>query len=186
MMIGLFSVQPYYGYITPFVSSLLVLFSLFTSLTAIIVNVRYGEYQFKKSFVPQTTKGWTAKFISAVDFVIPWLLWLIAVIVTACGLWFFGRNNLPSYLVSDITFIVVLLLGIIGILALPFAAGADLLCGSPRLVKVCWQVFDWRLASHPAIARSLLAYPQWQLCYVGHGRTSSLRTHSRPASFETK
>jgi len=135
MVIGLFSVQPYYGYITPFVSSLLVLFSLFTSLTAIAVNVRYGEYQFKKSFVPQTTKGWSAKFISAVDFVIPWLLWLIAVIVTACGLWFFGRNNLPSYLVSDITFIVVLLLGIIGILALPFAAGADLLCGSPGPVK---------------------------------------------------
>src|SRR4029079_513888 len=47
-------------------------------------------------------------------------------------LWFFGRNNLPSYLISDIVFMVVLILGLIGIIALPFKVGADLLCTTPK------------------------------------------------------
>ena len=40
VMIGLFSIQPYRYHITPFINSLLVLYSIFAAVTAIVLNVR--------------------------------------------------------------------------------------------------------------------------------------------------
>jgi hypothetical protein len=136
VIVGLLTVEPYRHHIAPFVSSLIVLFSIFAAMTAIILNVRYSEYLFKKSFVPPAQTGKAAALARKVDNYLPWVLWLVAISITACGLWFFGQNNLPAYLVSDIVFIVVLIAGVIGIMLLPFKVAADLLYTKPKLVQV--------------------------------------------------
>ena len=100
VIIGFSSIYPYRHHITPYVSSLLVLYSLFAALTALILNVRYSEYLFKKSFVSGRRGDW----------LLQWGCWVIAIVVFAFGLWYFGQNNLPAYLISDIVFTTVLLL----------------------------------------------------------------------------
>jgi hypothetical protein len=123
--IGLATIHPYRHHITPFVSSLLVLYSLFAAVLAIVLSVRYGEYLFKKSFV--SSKGG--------DWLLQWACWFAAIEVIACAFLFFGQNNLPAYLLSDIVFAVVLLLAIGGILALPFKVAGDLFYTKPKWVQ---------------------------------------------------
>lgn len=136
VLIGLLSIQPYRYHITPFMNSLLVLYSIAAAITAIVLNVRYGEYLFKKSFVPQENKGAAAKLLKIVQDYLPWVLWLLAILVLTAGLWFFGKNNLPAYLVSDIAFIFVLLAAAVGIMFLPFKAAGDLLYTKPKWLRV--------------------------------------------------
>ena len=126
VIIGLASIYPYRNHITPYISSLLVLYSLVAALTAIILSVRYSEYLFKKSFV--TGHGG--------DWLLQWGCWIIALLVLGSGLWFFGQNNLPAYLVSDIIFTLVLLLTIVGILILPFKVAGDLLYTKSKAVQI--------------------------------------------------
>jgi len=135
VIVGLLTIQPYRNYFTPFVSSLIVLFSIFAAITAIILDVRYSDYLFKKSFVQTDEEGWRVQITRIVDDYLPWLLWVIAIVVVGSGLWFFGKNNLPAYLVSDIVFIVVLIAAVIGIIVLPFKVGADLLYTSSKPVQ---------------------------------------------------
>ena len=132
VLIALLSIQPYRYHITPFVNSLLVLYSIAAAITAIILNVRYTEYLFKKSFVP---KDKNAKLLNYVQEYFPWVLWLLAIVVLTVGLWFFGKNNLPAFLISDIIFIVVLLAAIGGIMALPFKVAGDLLYTKSKWVQ---------------------------------------------------
>lgn len=132
VLIALLSIQPYRYHITPFVNSLLVLYSIAAAVTAIILNIRYGEYLFKKSFVP---KDKNAKLLNFVQEYFPWVLWLLAIVVLTVGLWFFGKNNLPAYLISDITFIIVLLAAVGGIMALPFKVAGDLLYTKSKWVR---------------------------------------------------
>ena len=136
MIIGLLSVQPYRYHITPFVSSLIVLFAVFAGVTAVVLNVRYGEYLFKQSFVKRDAESTAARFKNMIDELIPWLLWILAIVVITFGLWFYGQNNLPAFLVSDILFIVVLILAIVGIMLLPFKVAADLLYTKPKWIQV--------------------------------------------------
>ncbi len=117
-VIGLLTVQPYRDHITPFVSSLIVLYSIVVAITAIVINVRYGEYLFRKSFVPATDTSVRAKVSAFIDNYFPWALWVLAIIAISFGLWFFGKNNLPAYLISDIVFIVVLVGATVGIILL--------------------------------------------------------------------
>ena len=126
VIIGLWSIYPYRQHITPYISSLLVLYSLLAALTAIVLSVRYSEYLFKKSFVTGRHGDW----------VFQWACWVVAIIVIACGLWFFGQNNLPAYLISDIVFTLVLALASLGILVLPFKAAGDLLYTKPKGVQI--------------------------------------------------
>jgi len=126
VIVGLFTIRPYRDHITPFVSSLLVLYSIFAAITTIALNFRYSEYLFKKSFVQPPKKGLAGFLASKLDEYLTGTLWLTAVVVVTAGLWFFGKNNLPPYLASDIVFIVVLLAAAIGIMLLPFKVGADL------------------------------------------------------------
>jgi hypothetical protein len=126
VIVGFSSIYPYRHHITPYVSSLLVLYSLFAALTAIILNVRYSEYLFKKSFVSGRRGDW----------LLPWGCWIVAILVFACGLWFFGQNNLPAYLFSDIVFSVALLLSVAGMMLLPFKAAGDLLYTKPKAVQI--------------------------------------------------
>ena len=62
-----------------------MLYSLFTALTAIVLNVRYTEYLFKKSFVSGHRGDW----------LLQWACWVIAIVVCAFGLWYFGRITCP-------------------------------------------------------------------------------------------
>lgn len=133
VLIALLSIQPYRYHITPFVNSLLVLYSIAAAITAIMLNVRYSEYIFKKSFVP---KDKNARVLNFVQEYFPWVLWLLAIVVLTVGLWFFGKNNLPAYLISDITFIVVLLAAAGGIMALPFKVAGDLLYTNSKAVQI--------------------------------------------------
>ena len=136
VIIGLLTIQPYRYHFSPFVNSLLVLYSIVAAVTAIILNVRFTEYLFKKSFVPKEKKGLAAQLESVVDDYLPWLLWILAIVVVTCGLWFFGKNNLPAYLVSDIVFMVVLLAAVVGIMLLPFKVAADLLYTKPKWLQI--------------------------------------------------
>jgi hypothetical protein len=134
-IIGLLTVQPYRDHITPFVSSLIVLYSIIVAITAIVVNVRYGEYLFRKSFVPATDTGLRASISTFIDYYFPWALWVLAIIAVSFGLWFFGKNNLPAYLISDIVFIVVLVGATAGIILLSFKASGDLLSRQNKVVR---------------------------------------------------
>jgi hypothetical protein len=123
---GLLSIQPYREHVTPFGSSLLVMFSLFAAATAIILSLRYGEYRFKKSFVPGAA---TDRWLEA-------CCWLMAVVIVGYSLWFFGKNNLPALLISDLIFITVLFAAIAGIILLPFKGAGDLFYTKSTPVRV--------------------------------------------------
>ena len=125
-IVGLLTVQPYRDHITPFVSSLIVLYSIVVAITAIAVNMRYSEYVFRKSFVPAIDTGLSASVSSFIDEYFPWALWVLAIMAVSFGLWFFGKNNLPSYLISDIVFFVVLVGATVGIILLSFLASGAL------------------------------------------------------------
>ena len=125
-IIGFLTVQPYRDHITPFVSSLIVLYSIIAAITAIVLVVRYSEYVFRKSFVPPK-HGLIPSISRFVDNYLPWALWIAAIIAVGSGLWFFGKNNLPAYVISDIVFIVVLVGAAAGIILLSFLASGALL-----------------------------------------------------------
>jgi hypothetical protein len=125
VVIGFLSIKPYREHITPFGNSLLVLFSIFAAITAIVLSLRYGEYRFKKSFVHDGGDRW-----------LEITCWLIAVIIVGSGLWFFGKNNLPALLVSDILFMTVLVAAVVGIMLLPFKGAGDLLYTKPKVIQI--------------------------------------------------
>ena len=93
VMVGMLTIQPYRDHITPFVSSLLVLYSIFIAITAVILSSRYSEYLLKKSFIPQHHGGLRTWLKSKFDEGITGVLYLVAVVIVTCGLWFFGQNN---------------------------------------------------------------------------------------------
>ncbi len=126
VIVGFSSMCAYRNYITPFNSSLLVLYSIFAAVTAIVLSIRYSEYSFKKSFVTGKRGDW----------VLQWACWVIAVIVVACGLWFFGQNNLPALVISDIFFAIVLIAAVVGIMLLPFKVAEHIFSTKPKWVQI--------------------------------------------------
>ena len=126
VIIGLSSIKPYREHITPFGISSLVLFSIFAAITAIVLSMRYGDYRFKKSFVPG---GGGDRFLEVA-------CWLMAVTIAGSGLWFFGKNNLPALLISDILFTTVIIGSVVAIVVLPFKVAGDLLYTKPKLIQV--------------------------------------------------
>jgi hypothetical protein len=171
LVVGLLSVQPYRLHITPFVNSLIVLFCLFTGATAIILNVRYSEYLFKQSFVKRDVVGWAQRVKNKVDECLPWFLWLMAVVIVTFGLWFYGKNNLAAYLISDITFILILIAATAGILLLPFTVGADLLYTKPKWLRILGKtaIGVWHLLLQILVPYILIAngnYIMWILAAV--------------------
>ena len=161
VIIGFSSIHPYRHHITPYVSSLLVLYSIFTALTAIVLNVRYSEYLFKKSFVSAHRGDW----------LLQWACWVIAIVVLAFGLWYFGQNNLPAYLSSDLLFTTVLILAVVGIMILPFKVGGDLLYTKPKAVRIAGKVLIglWHLILQlfvPYILIKTGSYLAWALAAI--------------------
>lgn len=128
MGLGFLSVTPYRDHITPFVSSILVLFSFFTAVVAIVLAVRYNGYLFQKSFHKTSTE--------TTDWILPFVLWGLAILIAGSGLWLFGKNNLPAFLMSDILFLIALLGLAFAVITLPFKVGGDLLCTKPKWVRI--------------------------------------------------
>jgi hypothetical protein len=81
---------------------------------------------FKKSFVSNRRGDW----------LLQWGCWIAAIVVVAAGFLYFGQNNLPTYLISDIVFAIVLVLAIVGILVLPFKVAGDLFYTKPKVVQI--------------------------------------------------
>ena len=161
VIIGFSSIYPYRNHITPYVSSLLVLYSIFAAITALILNVRYSEYLFKKSFVSGGRGDW----------LLQWGCWVSAIVVFAFGLWYFGQNNLPAYLASDILFTTVLVLATVGIMIMPFKAAGDLLYTKPKAVQIVGKVLIglWHLILQLFVAYILIktgSYLAWALAAI--------------------
>jgi len=153
VFIGFFSVKPYHDHITPFTSSLIVLFSIFASITAVILSLRYGEYRFNKSFVPDRGGSRYLEFFC----------WILAVSVLAGGLWFFGKNNLPAMLISDIAFVAVLLSTTVAVLLLPFKVTRDLLYTKHKGVRFVGKLLIaiWHLILQLLVPYILIRHGNW-------------------------
>lgn len=170
-VLGLLTVQPYRDHITPFVSSLIVLYSLIVGITAVVMNVRYGEYLFRKSFVPPAEPGLKDSVTRFVDYYLPWVLWIVAITIISAGLWLFGKNNLPAYMISDIVFILVLAGTVGGILALSFMASGALLFGKSAVVRFVGKLLIgvWHLALQlfvPFVLVRLGSWLDWLLAVI--------------------
>jgi|GEM_PF-899913 len=127
VIIGFCSIDPYREHIAPFGMSILILFFIFTAIAAIGLSMRYGDYRFKKSFVPDGGGDPNLEVVC----------WIIAVAIFGAGLWFFGKFNPPALLISDILFLVVVIAAVVGIgWALPFQVAGDLLYTKPKWIQV--------------------------------------------------
>ena len=111
---GVLSVIPYRPFITPFGNSLLVFLTLVWAVASIIVALRYTDWLFIQA--SKTT-------IAGKDKLITWALALAALASLAVGLWLFGKNNLPAYLVADIIFVTVLLATLVGLIYVSITMG---------------------------------------------------------------
>ena len=162
-VLGLLTVQPYRDHITPFVSSLIVLYSIIVGITAVVLNYRYSEYLFRKSFVPAAEPSLKESVTRFIDDYLPWTLWITAIGISCVGLWFFGKNNLPAYVISDIVFVLVLAGTIVGIPALAFFASKALLFGKPPLVRFVGKLLIglWHLALQLLLPFLLVRLGSW-------------------------
>lgn len=120
--LGLVMVKPYRMHITPFGNSLLVLLTFVWGGACVALNLRYTEFLFKKAHGDKPP--------AQSDQLLPWFLWLSAVLAVGLGLWSFGQNNLPALLASDMLFIGAMLLVFFAVVfGLPFSAAVGLFAG---------------------------------------------------------
>ena len=170
-VIGFLTIGPYRNHITPFVSSLIVLYSVIAAVTAIVLIVRYSEFLFRKSFVPSTDTGPGASVSRFIDNYFVWVLWILAIVAISSGLWFFGKNNLPAFLISDIVFVLVLAGAALGIVLLAFLASGALLSRSSRVVRFIGKLLIgiWHLALQllvPFVLVTLGSWLDWAIAFV--------------------
>ncbi|HKX26121.1 MAG TPA: hypothetical protein VJ302_00380 [Blastocatellia bacterium] len=125
-LLGLLTIRPYRTHITPFGNSIIILFSIIWAATAWVLSSRYSEFLFKKSHYA---------YIHKYDWALTWVLSVLSIVGLFLGLWLFGGNNLPVWLVSDMVFMLVLGGALIALFALPFKVGADLLQPRSRAVR---------------------------------------------------
>jgi hypothetical protein len=115
-VIGVLSVIPYRPFITPFGNSLWVFLTIIWALSSIIFSLRYSDWLFVQA--SKTT-------VNREDWLITWALAICALASLAVGLWLFGKNNLPAYLVADIIFVTVLLATFFGLIYVAVSMGGQ-------------------------------------------------------------
>lgn len=98
VVFGVSLIKPYLPQITPFRSSMLVLCSLIWAAAALALGFRYSDWLFKQTFRRTVKKR---------DWALAWVLTILSVISPAAGLWLFGNYNLPAFLASDITVVLI-------------------------------------------------------------------------------
>lgn len=99
-LFGVTLMLPYRANITPFGNSLLVLLSLVWAACAVLLSMRYSDWLFQ-----QTAK----RQVKETEWWVTGLLYICAVLSVGTGIWVFGKNNLPAFLLSDIIFVVTIL-----------------------------------------------------------------------------
>ncbi|MEP6919488.1 MAG: hypothetical protein ABI967_00075 [bacterium] len=115
-VIGVLSIIPYRPFITPFGNSLWVLLTLAWAASSIIFSMRYSDWLFiQASKTAVTSKDW----------LITWALAAATLASLAVGLWLFGKNNLPAYLVADIIFVTVLIATFVGLIYVAVSMGGE-------------------------------------------------------------
>ena len=115
-IIGVLSIIPYRSFITPFGNSLWVYLTLIWAVSSIILSLRYSDWLFLQSSKITVTQG---------DWFITWALALAVLASLAVGLWLFGKNNLPAYLVADIIFVTVVLATFFGMIYVAVSMGGQ-------------------------------------------------------------
>ena len=115
-VIGVLSIIPYRLFITPFGNSLWVYLTLIWAVSSIIFSLRYSDWLFLQSSKITVTQG---------DWFITWALALAVLASLAVGLWLFGKNNLPAYLVADIIFVTVVLATFFGLIYVAVSMGGQ-------------------------------------------------------------
>lgn len=114
---GIMSIKPYLAFNTPFGNSLYLLIAICISICAIILAVKFGEWQFRQLSRKRIRRHRVYPQI---------IMWALAVGVLGVCLWVFGRNNLAAYLFWDILVTTLGLAVLIGLIALAFAKGREL------------------------------------------------------------
>lgn len=115
---GFYLLRPLQRHITPFGSSLLVLYSLMMGVAAFTFCIHYSEWLFEKAYTDYVTK-WDWSLVQIVS--------VLGVVGVASGLWFFGKYNAPVFVLTDILFVLVLLLMFFGLIALAWFKGGEML-----------------------------------------------------------
>jgi hypothetical protein len=151
---SMFAVGRYRDQITPFVSSLMVLFTMIVAAGGIVLTVRYNDYLFQKGH---------HLYLTTRDRIWPWVLPILSILVLAGGLSGFGRNNLPALLVTDIVFTLVVVGVVAALIALPFTASGELLYGRSRWISYPGKALIgvWHLILQLAVPFVLIRKGNW-------------------------
>lgn len=154
LVAGLASMRPYRDYITPFGNSVVTFGMLVWMAATLTLSLRYSEFLFKRA---------RKAAVKSLDWAPIWVLPIAGLSGGAFGLWSFGKNNLPALLTSDIIFIVVCLGGAIGLVALPFVAGGELLETRPRWFKAIGSlaIGSWHALLQLAVPFMLIRRGGW-------------------------
>lgn len=130
---GVLLILPHRDNNTPFGSSVIVLFSIIWAVCAFILSMRYSDWLFE-----QTSK----RTVEEREWWVTGVLYVFAVLCLGAGIWVFGKNNLPAYLLSDIIFFVTLVAAFaILIYVLPLIVGAGHNSGGEKALLVVFGVW---------------------------------------------
>jgi hypothetical protein len=102
---------------SPLESSALILYCLLVGAAAVYFGIEYSEWLFEKAYIEYITNSdWYVVYASSI----------FGLLAVASGLWYFGKNNYPIGVVTDIAFIVILCGGVVGLTALAYVKGGEL------------------------------------------------------------
>ncbi|MEP6635317.1 MAG: AzlD domain-containing protein [Acidobacteriota bacterium] len=135
-IVGVLSIIPYRLFITPFGNSLWVLLTVAWGASSIIFSLRYSDWLFVQA--SKTT-------VSNKDWLITWALAVATLASLAVGLWLFGKNNLPAYLVADMIFVTVLLATLAGLIYVAMSMGGEHQKGLGKLAMGVLGFWHWIL-----------------------------------------
>jgi hypothetical protein len=105
-------------HLSPFGSSMLMLYSVYLGLAALFFCLEYSEWLFEKAHTDYVTPS---------DWALVWVVSAFGLIGVAAGLWYFGKYNLPVFVMTDVLFMLVLVLAPLGILAAAYFKGGEML-----------------------------------------------------------
>jgi hypothetical protein len=114
---GLTTIRPYRLYITPFGQSMLVFSTLIWGAVAVVLSIIYSDWLFKQASVREIRRR---------DWILTWSLLISSALIFSAGLWWFATNNIPAYIVTDITLVLATFgMAILIILLAVFIGGGD-------------------------------------------------------------
>jgi hypothetical protein len=113
---GILFIVGFRAYITPFGNSLLLFLTLMLAAGAVSIAFNYQDWRFKLISQKRVRTSNEPEYF----------LWLLAIGGVGAGFFFFGNNNLASYLASDIVLCLFLLFLTAGLILLAVYRGKEL------------------------------------------------------------